>query len=199
MFNVQQMSSTEFTFVQTYVAAMRRDFELLRNVIAIMQDPALDVKNVVRATDMAQQLTQLHTDFSARLTDLAAKHKIKKRSRGDDTPTNDELDDIFLWSFFKLVKTLKTDGKVLAKKDDGWFSGDPQAVDDAAVEDFGASATLKGWGGLLSKFNNFPPTLTNWQKFYFSGNSKSENLWPIDDCPFDDDDEDNDWPEIGIE
>jgi hypothetical protein len=121
MFDPNNVSKTELEFIRVYVTAMRREYALLQNVLALMHPENFDVHCVVTATRIARELQVMHAEFDSSLHALSARHKFRCRS-GPDGPTVDQLADLFTLSFFKVV----TDTPV-GKYDDGWFSGEPGA------------------------------------------------------------------------
>ncbi|NDD52548.1 hypothetical protein EBZ39_01495 [bacterium] len=128
MFDLNNISKTERQFIQTYVAAMRRDYHLLWSVLDLMNPANLGVKEVVAASRLAKALQQMQADFDSELMALQKKHRLKHKSFSAPVPTTDDLAELFTLSFFKVVtKTPK--GK---KKDDGFFSGEPASWKEMA-------------------------------------------------------------------
>jgi hypothetical protein len=128
MFNPNNISKTEQHFIRTYVAAMKRDYQLLWSVLDLMNPAHLGVKEIVLAARLAKELQQLQADFDGELLALQKKHRLKHKSLSPPEPTTEDLAELFTLSFFKVVtKTPK--GK---KKDDGFFSGEPESWKEMA-------------------------------------------------------------------
>jgi hypothetical protein len=121
MFKPDSVSKTELEFIRVYVVAMRREYFLLQNVLALMHPDNLDVHCVVTATRIARELQAMHAEFDSTLHALESLHAFRKRNYSDG-PTIDQLADLFTLSFFKVVTDTPT-----GKYDDGWFSGEPGA------------------------------------------------------------------------
>lgn len=128
MFNPNNISKTEQHFIRTYVAAMKRDYQLLWSVLDLMNPANLDVKEVVVAARLARELQQLQADFDGELLALQKKHTLAHKSLSPPEPTIEDLAELFTLSFFKVVTTTPK-GK---KKDDGWFSGEPESWKEMA-------------------------------------------------------------------
>lgn len=128
MFDPNNISKTEQQFIRTYVAAMRRDYQLLWSVLDLMHPANLDVKEIVVAARLAKQLQELQADLDHELIAIQKKHKLRSRVIGTAEPTVAELAELFTLSFFKVITTTLK-GK---KKDDGWFSGEPASWQEIA-------------------------------------------------------------------
>jgi hypothetical protein len=126
MFDPNNVSKTELQFIRTYVAAMKRDYHLLWSVLDLMNPDALGVKEIVVAARTAQALQEMQADFDSELVALQKKHRLAPKGFGPATPTTAQLAELFTLSFFKVVTTTPK-GK---KKDDGWFSGEPDSWKD---------------------------------------------------------------------
>lgn len=121
MLDPHNMSTVEKHFIRVYVAAMHRDYDMLRSIFHLMAPTEANVKSVVTAARMARSLREMHAEFDSTLHALAAEHKFREKQL-PPVPNLDELADLFTLSFFKIVKTT---GAGQIKKDDGWFSGEP--------------------------------------------------------------------------
>lgn len=128
MFNLNNISKSEQQFIRTYVAAMKRDYHLLWSVLDLMNPTHLGVKEIVIAARLAKELQQLQADFDGELLALQKKHRLKHKSFSPPAPTMEDLAELFTLSFFKVVTTTPK-GK---KKDDGWFSGEPESWKEMA-------------------------------------------------------------------
>ena len=128
MFNPNNISKSEQQFIRTYVAAMKRDYHLLWSVLDLMNPTHLGVKEIVIAARLAKDLQQLQADFDGELLALQQKHRLKHKSFSPPAPTTEDLAELFTLSFFKVITTTPK-GK---KKDDGWFSGEPESWKEMA-------------------------------------------------------------------
>lgn len=128
MFNPNNISKTEQHFIRTYVAAMKRDYHLLWSVLDLMSPAHLGVKEIVAASRVAKHLQELQADFDRELLALQKKHKLKHKAFSQPEPTTEDLAELFTLSFFKVV-TKTPQGQ---KKDDGWFSGEPESWKEMA-------------------------------------------------------------------
>lgn len=121
MFNPDKLSAAEFKFVKTYVAAMRRDYDVLTSVLDIMDPANLGVTCVVRAAELSYKLHDMQLEFDAQLRKISAARNVRKLS-SPPHPTNEDLSELFTLSFFKVIT--KTN---VGKSDDGLFSGEPDS------------------------------------------------------------------------
>lgn len=128
MFNLNNISNAEQQFIRTYVAAMRRDYQLLWSVLDLMNPTNLGAKEIVPTARLARELRTLQAEFDGELMALQKKHRLKHRAIAPPPPTTEELAELFTLSFFKVItKTPKGE-----KKDDGWFSGEPESWKEMA-------------------------------------------------------------------
>ena len=121
MLSLEQMSPAEVHFIRTYVAALRRDPELLQTVFELMHPDELGITDIVQATNMAAELSRMHDEFNCQLGALSNAKVVSVTVLSMAT-----LSDLFSMSFFKLVKVLSQDNKPVSKQDIGWFSGEPK-------------------------------------------------------------------------
>jgi hypothetical protein len=128
MFNLNNISKAERQFIRTYVAAMRRDYQLLWSVLDLMNPTNLGAKEIVPTARLARELRTLQAEFDGELMALQKKHRLKHKAIAPPPPTTEELAELFTLSFFKVVTTTPK-GK---KKDDGWFSGEPESWKEMA-------------------------------------------------------------------
>jgi hypothetical protein len=197
MFNPNNISKTEQQFIRTYVAAMKRDYHLLWSVLDLMNPVNLGVKEVVLAARLARELQQLQASFDSELLALQKKHRLRHKSFSAPEPTVDDLAELFTLSFFKVVTTTPK-GK---KKDDGWFSGEPESWKEIAhtiqsIDVNKLPQIISSYIATLMKvFKPFDygdnlkdvPVNPYWQ---FPFGSKNNTKQYDDDEYFDDDDED---------
>lgn len=118
------MSPDEIRFIQTYVQAMRKHYELLRTAINVMAPNGLAVKDFMAAARLAASLQGATKRFERGMTRVARRHKLKPL-RIPTGPSLDELADLFSLSFFKLITTSSGEGSHKEVVSDGWFSGQP--------------------------------------------------------------------------
>lgn len=120
MLKIAEMSSTELLFVQMYVRALKRDYDLLQTVIELMHPKKLAVSSVLAATELALKLDQMSNETLAALAATADKQRFR-HVKPMPWPPVDGLADLFSLSFFKVVT--KQGG--MKAKEAGWFSGEP--------------------------------------------------------------------------
>ena len=199
MLKFTEMSGTEILFVQKYVRALKRDFDLLQTVFQLMNPKETAISDVVTATNMALALEKYGEEFEAQLRTLDAKHKFV-HGKSSEWPPVDLLADLFSLSFFKVVT--KTPGVKVAHA--GWFSGEPENW--AAVFDDPEAPNQQNM--LSSLPESFFTDLTKAAKKFFGGASffselfghfhspPSSNVWPIPEEYDEDyeDDEDEEYP-----
>ena len=123
MLDPTTMSPLEQDFIRVYVAAMRRNYDLIKSVLHLMDPAQAGITSVVDAALAAQQLREMQAEFDSTLHALQGTHNFRTRMF-PPTPTFDDIADLFSLSFFKIVKT-SMPGQ--PKKDAGWFSGEPAA------------------------------------------------------------------------
>jgi hypothetical protein len=196
MLNPNNISKTEQQFIRTYVAAMKRDYYLIWSVLDLMHPEHLGIKEIVTAARLARELQLLQAAFDGKLLALQKKHKLKQKSFSLPEPTVDELAELFTLSFFKVITTTPKGGK----KNDGWFSGEPESWKEIAhaVQSIDVNklpkiistyiATIiqlfKPFGGTAPMAD--PPVNPYWQLPYGHKNYKPQQ---DDDQYFEDDDE----------
>jgi hypothetical protein len=194
MFNPNKLSVAEFQFIKTYVAAMKRDYDVLASVMHLMDPKKLGVRCIVQATDLAYELQNMQLDFEAGLREIAEHHTFKN-APAKPSPTTDEVADLFTLSFFKVVeKTPK------GSKDDGLFSGEPDSWQQVfkSLQDASKHHKLKDMMSFYAKalFNLFPklpPVFPKDDPLSFElppGSFETHSSYE-----YDDDEDDDDWPE----
>jgi hypothetical protein len=192
MFNPNKLSVAEFKFIKTYVAAMKRDYDVLASVLHLMDPEKVGVRCVVQATELAYRLQDLQFDFDAHLRDIAGRHKFRHMP-AKPSPTTDEVADLFTLSFFKVVaKTSK------GKTDDGLFSGEPDSWQQVfkSLQDANKHHKLKDMMSFYTKalFNLFPklpPVFPKDDPLSFElppGSFETHSSYEYDE-------DDDDWPE----
>lgn len=123
MFSSSGMTRIERDFVRTYVSAMKRDYHLLRGVLAMMDPKDLGVTSVVEATNIAVKAAELHQEFEAHLAAVTLGKRYHSKTVSDEPPVS-ALADLFSLSFFTLA--VKTDE--VKTPINGFFSGEPGAL-----------------------------------------------------------------------
>jgi hypothetical protein len=192
MFNPNKLSVAEFQFIKTYVAAMKRDYDVLASVMHLMDPKKLGVRCIVQATDLAYELQNMQLDFEAGLRKIVEHHTFK-HAPSKPSPTTDEVADLFTLSFFKVVeKTSK------GSKDDGLFSGEPNSWQQVfkSLQDASKHHKLKDMMSFYTKalFNLFPklpPHMLNDSALYFE--LPSDSFEKHSSYEYDDDEEWPDW------
>ena len=193
MFNPNKLSVVEIAFIKTYVAAMKRDYDVLSSVLHLMDPEKMGVRCIVQATDLAYALQELHFDFDAALRDVVSRRKFRHMP-AKPSPTTDEVADLFTLSFFKVVeKTSK------GSKDDGLFSGEPDSWQQVfkSLQDASKHHKLKDMMSFYTKaildlFPKLPPNLLNDHQVYFdlpSNSFEKHSSYEYDDA------DDDDWPD----
>lgn len=125
MFSYSGMTQIEYEFARTYVSAMRRDYYLLRGVLALMNPKDLGIKSVVEATNIAVKAAEMHKEFETHLADVTKDKKYHPKTISDAPPVS-ALADLFSLSFFTLAVQAKETKTPL----NGFFSGEPAALAD---------------------------------------------------------------------
>lgn len=214
MLEFASMSPEEVQFIRLYVAALRREYYLLKSVIDIMHPDSLGVKNFAEATRVAIGLAELQQDFDAKIRQLQRRKKMRERP-AHPGPTLDQLADIFSLSFFKLITTVDTPktGKLIDSN--GWFSGKPtewkktlqnykhvpknkqQALPDLLTDFFAAALKFfpfdnKTWLSNQSHITKkvWPPDSKNWHDTDYEIDDDAPDEGGPFDWLFDDNDDD---------
>lgn len=195
------MSDTEKRFIRLYVNALRRDFNLVKSVIALMHPDGLAISDFSRATRVAVELQHMHAEFDTCLHNLPISHKFFKKTAATG-PTLDDLAELFTLSFFKVLTTFEGSKGIKKKTDAGWFSGKPdewqQLFKQLAAT---AGQSNKKQSPMLNMFSKFFPQLDLFKDFDFSAaiEDNTPNQWPpsgfakdidYDDEQYDEDDDD---------
>jgi hypothetical protein len=122
VFNPHKITQAEIEFIRVYVRAMKREYHVLQSVLALMNPTDLGIRCVVEATRAAKELQEMQAEFEQSLHALSVKHRAKAK-KIVESPTDEELADLFTLSFFKVVSPTPA-----GKKDEGWFSGEPEML-----------------------------------------------------------------------
>lgn len=194
MLDLAAMSPEEVQFIRLYITTLRREYHLLRSVMNLMHPDNLGVKSFTEATKLALRLAEMQQDFDSDLRKLQRK-KNWRTLQVPNSPTLDELADMFSLSFFKLITTDKTPSGATAVKHNGWFSGKPTEW----------KKTLHNYKGVpKNKTNSLPDLLTDFfnaalklfpfdNKTWLSNNSHlTKKIWPPNPMDWYDDDDDED-------
>lgn len=192
MLKIAEMSSTELLFVQMYVRALKRDYDMVQTVMELMHPEKTAVSSIVTATKLACGLERIADDFAAQMHAVDEKHKFR-HTKPLPWPPLDDLADLFSLSFFKVLT--KTNGT--KSKDAGWFSGEPDNW--AIILDEPMSGMHQNMVSNLP--DAFFTDLTKAAKKLFGISffsevfgqfKKPKNNWPVPDDDYDDQYEDDD-------
>jgi len=175
MLDPSTMTPVEKQFIRFYVAAMHRDYDMLQSIFHLMAPSATSVKSVVTAAKMARSLREMHAEFDRTLHELARTHKFREKPL-PPVPNLDDLADLFTLSFFKIIKT---GGAGQTKKDDGWFSGEPNAWGKTIKSAFNVNhgalpKVLSAYLQSLKKLLSNETTLDIKNKFWQPPNDKED-------------------------
>jgi hypothetical protein len=121
------MSPVEMQFIRVYVSALKRHYPVIRSVVDLMNPDGLGIQDFYKATTTAVALADMHDDFEQGLQSAKTNNKMRIR-KVTESPTEDELADLFGLSFFKLITTAPADDNKKfspQKLHEGWFSGKP--------------------------------------------------------------------------
>jgi len=180
MLDPARMSKAEKQFIRTYVAALRRDFNLLTAVMEFMHPDRLAITSTVQATEMAVELQHMHAEFEMTLHNLPATGKFLRKSV-TTSPSLDDLADLFTLSFFKVFTVLDNDKTGGQKKDAGWFSGKPAEWYELFKQlDAVEQQSSKTQSSVFNMFSKFFPQLSLFKNFHLAK--------PHEDLPL------NEWP-----
>ena len=125
MFNKAEMSPDEWQFIRAYCMTVQKHYDLITIVRALMHPDNLAVKCPIAASRSALKLHALQKEQCAKIEALAPS---KRKSYAYEKVRDEDIADIFMISFFKLVdgetkKVLVTDKGL--PNHDGWSSGHP--------------------------------------------------------------------------
>lgn len=125
MFNKAEMSPDEWQFIRAYCLTVQKHYDLITIVRALMRPDNLAVKCPIAASRLALKLHALQKEQCAKIEALAPP---KRKSYASEKVRDEDIADIFMISFFKLVdgetkKVLVTDKGLPTH--DGWSSGHP--------------------------------------------------------------------------
>jgi hypothetical protein len=125
MFNKAQMSPDEWQFIRAYCMTIQKHYDVITIVRALMHPDKLAVKCSITASRLALKMHELQKEQCAKIEALAPS---KRKSYAAEKVRDEDIADIFMISFFKLVdgetkKVLVTDKGLPTH--DGWSSGHP--------------------------------------------------------------------------
>jgi len=119
------MSAAESLFIRTYIVALRRQYSALKSVMHFMHPDNFGLAHFLDAVRITAELDSLQQDFDRRLSVIQQQRKMPYKSPPTNKPSPDELADMVMLSFFKVVGVVHNSHGFLANKSDGWFSGKP--------------------------------------------------------------------------
>lgn len=126
LFNAAHMSADEHRFIRLYVRVLQYRYDALQAVIAHMHPDNLALGSVLAAADLEHKMSVMHADFDAALHAISEKNKMPEKRVPRPGPSADELADVVMLSFFKVVGVLDhKSGAVKPNNAYGWFSGKP--------------------------------------------------------------------------
>lgn len=182
MLNPERMSKAEKQFIRTYVAALRRDFNLLTSVMEFMHPDRLAITSAAKATEMAVELQHMHAEFEMTLHNLPSTGKFLRKTVATG-PSLDDLADLFTLSFFKVFTVLENDKAGGQKKDAGWFSGKPAEWYELFKQlDAVEHQSSKTQSPVFNMFSKFFPQLSLFKNFHLAKphDNLSLNEWPAE-------------------
>lgn len=126
-FNAANMSADEHRFIRLYVRVLQYRYDALQAVMAHMHPDNLALTSVLHATDLEHKMAVLHADFETALHRVSEKDRMSEKRLPRPSPSAEELADIVMLSFFKVVGVMNNDSKVVIPNNAyGWFSGKPK-------------------------------------------------------------------------
>jgi len=125
MFNKDKMSPDEWQFIKAYCLTVKKYYDALTLIRALMHPDQLAVMCPVTASRLALKLYELQKEQCDKIEALGTN---KRKKFAADKISDEDIADIFMISFFKLVdgetkKVLVTDKGLPSH--DGWSSGHP--------------------------------------------------------------------------
>lgn len=119
------MSQPEQLFIRTYISVLRQQYPDLQTVFHLMRPDNLSVTRFFDAVQVVADLNSMHDAFEQRLR-LARNHdKFAVKITFASEPTADQLADMVMLSFFKVVGTVTETHGFSPSDGQGWFSGKP--------------------------------------------------------------------------
>lgn len=193
MFSAAHMSKAEFEFIRLYVQIAYKRFDALQLVLALMHPDNLAVADIVTATELAVGIDHMQSDFDRQIQQLQLKHNIASKRLPLGMPDKEQLANIVIMSFFKVVGVMNAESGLISKtKQNGWFSGKPkewETLFDKLVADIpepNPESSLPGYLKSIAKF--FPKYHPgNWSKLYPPPNDAYEYEEYEDDEDYEDD------------
>jgi hypothetical protein len=201
VFSAAHMSKAEQDFIRLYVQITHKRFDALQTVLSMAHPDNLALTDIVKAAELTTELSRLQNGFEAKIQQLQIKHNIPSKKTIPAGPTNEQLADIVVMSFFKVVGVMNAASGLVSKtKQNGWFSGKPKEwgtlldklSSDAA--DNHIDALLSTYMKSIAKFfpKYYPPN--NWSKLF---PPPQQNFYEEDDYEEDDyedgDEYEEDW------
>lgn len=173
MFSAAHMSKAEFEFIRLYVQIAYKRFDALQLVLSLMHPENLAVADIVTATELLSGLEQLQSDFDRQVQQLQIKHNIPSKRSLFVMPDKEQLANIVIMSFFKVVGVMNTESGFISKtQQNGWFSGKPKEwskLFDQLVADIPEPNPESSLPGYLKSIAKFFPKYNlpgNWSKLY---------------------------------
>lgn len=182
MLEPEYMSVAEKQFIRIYVAALRRDFNLLESVMALMHPDGLAIDDVMQAVAVATELQHMQAEFDKTLHNLPTTHKFSRKTKPGG-PSLDTLADLFALSFFKVFTVLESKKPWPKKQDAGWFSGKPAEWHQLFKQLEAASdKSEKKQSPIFNTFAKFFPQLSLFKNFHLAQPTEESttNSWPSD-------------------
>jgi hypothetical protein len=173
VFSAAHMSKAELDFIRLYVQITHKRFAALQAVLSLAHPDNLALLDMVHATELVAHMERLQNDFDGQIQQLQLKHNIPSKRLPPAPPTNEQLADIVVMSFFKVVGVMNATNGLMAKtKQNGWFSGKPKEWNDLFDKlatdlpenqmDSALSPYLKSVAKFFPKY--YPPG--NWSKLF---------------------------------
>jgi hypothetical protein len=199
IFDSTKMSDDEWRFIRLYCAIIRREYELIQIIRALMRPNSLGLKCATQAVRLAGQLHGLQQEQCAKIEALGAKDGAGPAASKATTEqaTIQEVASIFTLSFFKLVdgetkKIFLTDKGL--PDHDGWTSGHPndwqQSV--AALQALHKAINTQPASLFMQAILKLFAASKNAKSNLFSGQANSAHAPDTDDEDDDEDDTDED-------
>jgi len=126
VFNAAEMSDAEFEFIRVYVRILQQRYAALQTVMSCMHPDNLAVSDVVHATYITEEIEQLHDRFERQLQQIRIKWNMPTKPNMYAGPSMDQMADVVMVSFFKVVGAISHGEAVPVKENQGWFSGKPK-------------------------------------------------------------------------
>jgi hypothetical protein len=177
--NFVGMSPTEVQFIRVYVAAMKRHYFALQTAIDLMQPDNLALTDFYAATRVALETERWHDDFDRKLAVWRKKHKPTLVAVAE-SPTEDELAELFTLSFFKLLSASETKPQEQLKDASGWFSGHPEEWQNSLTvySNIPNDSVAAELSAVLTQCFNAFAKLFGQSQLFFKGPFSGSHTWP---------------------